>query len=555
MKTFKTFREQRQEAINKLVELGVMHYVKDLNTYHGRAGNGSGWQVNPNFNNAGNNTGNRNVSKISVLYTGEFDIAKRFASARRSTYNPQIETYKIVPQSQDYVIFDRTFNIGSLTPRQRAEFASAMETLTSIPVLKLSPIKFEHREAYPYIRQEIRRRFSQMPSGLFRDEDIEDVCISLTNNTSVMRVFKTESEMRECVTKIIAASNTKRLMRLVPNAQLRNTLRGNDSMEITIDGGDQFSVKISPECALNLCKEIGIVGAKEAVYSATLDEDIDIVEYFDLKSVVTEQQLSDKTNHANEVFGKLSGNVESIIKDKEVVEFFQNASAKELMQYIYQNPKIADMLSKSSGVWEGYTVGQHIEAVLTFLDEYKINEIPKQVLPLMKIAILAHDLGKGYAVDPNSPWYGKHKEANKAFAHELYSELGVDPQYTEIIDFIFTEGQDFTSQYYFGKPNNESIVQGKDEINRNMQRSCYNIVNRLLNGSASISDARGLQKLCITLQQCDSGAYTRYATINAGDGLYYCGGSDRFTKSFTIGSDGNPRLKTYKDEHIATHKV
>lgn len=555
MKTFKTFSEQKKEAISKLVELGLMHYVKDLDTYHGRAGNGSGWQVNPNFNNAGNNTGNRNVSKISVLYTAELDIARRFASARRSVNNSQTETYKIVPQSPDYVIFDRTFDISTLTPMQKVEFASAMEKLTTISILKLLPIKFEYRDAYPYIREEIQRKFSQVPCGLFRDDDINDVCNNLVKNSAAMQTFKTESEMRDCVTQIIAASNSKRLMRLVPNAQLRSTLRGSDTIDVTIDGGNQISVRISSECALNLCKEIGIVGAKEAVCSATLDEEIDIVEYFDLKGVVTEQQLNDKNNRTNEIFSQISPKVEGIIADEGVIKFFQHASAKEIMQYVCQNEKLAKIFSMSAGVWEGYTVGQHTEAVLNFLDDYKAKEIPEQILPLIRVAILAHDIGKGFAADPNSAWYGKHKEANKVFAHELYAELGVDPQYMPLLDFMFTEGQDFTSQYYFGKSNNQSIEQGKEEINRNMQTACYNVAKQIFNDGDLVSAARGLQKLCIILQQCDSGSYTRYSTINAGNGLFYHGGSDRFTKSFTVGNDGNPRLKTYKDEQTVSLRV
>lgn len=555
MITLKTFKAQRDEAIRKLVELGVMKYVKDMDIYHGRAGNGSGWKVNPNFNNAGNNTGNRNVAKISVLYTAELDVAKRFARARLTEANPQAETYKIVPQSPDYVIFDRTFEISSLTPRQMAEFNQAIRTLTQISICKLSPIQFEYRTAYPHIKAEIQRRYAQTEYGLFKDGDIDEICNNLTNNSNVMRCFKDKSELEECVTQIISASNSRRLMQLVPSAQLGNALSDAGSMLVSTPEGKQFTVKTSTQYVLSLCNELGIVGVKGYVHSATLHEDIEVVEIFNLKSIATEQQLQDTANATSERFGEISPKINSIFADQEVNKFFQEASASEIMQYVYQNKKLKDIFLKSSGVWEGYTVGQHTEAVLKFLDDYKLAEIPKQILPFIKIAILAHDIGKGYAIDRNSEWRGKHKLANKAFARELFAELGVDSKYWGMLDFIFAEGQEFTSFYYFGGSKQGDVAQQKDEINRNMLLECQTVLRQTFNANPSMNEIKALQKLCIVLQHCDSGAYTRYATINGGEKLYYHGGSDNFTSSFVIGSDGNPRLKTFKDIPTFTSKL
>ena len=169
------------------------------------------------------------------------------------------------------------------------------------------------------------------------------------------------------------------------------------------------------------------------------------------------------------------------------------------------------------------------------------------MLPVIKIAILSHDIGKGYATDASSMWYGKHKQANQMVAHDLYKELEIDAKYIKLLDFIFTEGQDFTSQYYFGKGDN---AQNKEEIDVKMKEVCENILRQTFKSDVTDYEICSLQKLCITLQQCDSGAYTRFATINGGQNGFYLGGSDRFTKSFTIGKDGNPRLKTYQDEQI-----
>ena len=71
------------KAVNILAKLGAVKYVKDTDMYHGRAGDGSEWEVDPNFNNAGNSTGNQNVYSVSGLYSGEYDVAKSFAEKQR----------------------------------------------------------------------------------------------------------------------------------------------------------------------------------------------------------------------------------------------------------------------------------------------------------------------------------------------------------------------------------------------------------------------------------------------------------------------------------------
>lgn len=75
----KSDKQLRQEAIAVLVELGVCRYLKDIDLYHGRANSdGKRFSVR-NLDNSGDNTGNRNVSSMSGLYTAQKDIATEFA--------------------------------------------------------------------------------------------------------------------------------------------------------------------------------------------------------------------------------------------------------------------------------------------------------------------------------------------------------------------------------------------------------------------------------------------------------------------------------------------
>ena len=65
----------KKDSIDILVKLGQLIPFDDkLTLYHGRAKSyyeSEEWRVKSDFNNAGNNTGNRNIQDIPVLYAGD----------------------------------------------------------------------------------------------------------------------------------------------------------------------------------------------------------------------------------------------------------------------------------------------------------------------------------------------------------------------------------------------------------------------------------------------------------------------------------------------------
>ena len=75
-------QSEKYLARQELIQLGLVSKLSDIDLYHGRAGDGSGWEVDPAFNNAGNNTGNRNVNKRPALNTSDMETAKAFSRSR-----------------------------------------------------------------------------------------------------------------------------------------------------------------------------------------------------------------------------------------------------------------------------------------------------------------------------------------------------------------------------------------------------------------------------------------------------------------------------------------
>ena len=158
MSQMKIHEERRRQAIEILVELGAVNYFSDLDLYHGRAGNGSGWEVKTNFNNAGNATGNRNVNKVSGLYVAEEKIATEFAETRATQlYGTQPEVYKIVSTDKDSVLFNTMFDRKQLSPKDQLRYDQAMKDLTLSTVTQGNPIKFEHREAWKIVIQYLQK--------------------------------------------------------------------------------------------------------------------------------------------------------------------------------------------------------------------------------------------------------------------------------------------------------------------------------------------------------------------------------------------------------------
>ena len=552
MEILQTYAERKKSALDTLVKLGAMIYAKDIETYHGRAGDGSKWEVDPTFNNAGNNTGNSNVYDVSGLYTTDSQHAKEFATKRRRSHTQTADVYKIVAKDEDLAVVVQGFSVASLSKQQQDEYYQAISVLAQFPITEMVPIPFEYRSIYAEVKKVIQQQYKTVESGLFKDEDIENVINTLATNPDVRKVFGSKQKLIDFITGLLSASNTKRLISMFPANLIRQFLDGEDKISVKM-GESDFEISINSKYVSAWCAKNGIIGSKGKVTSATLCKTIDIVTFFDTKKIETEAQQGERIEYMNRLFEGLSLNLSDFIQDEEINTFLQKASASEVMQFICQDEKCYKLFEKDAGLWEGYTVGQHTEAVLDFLGKYKLEEIHPQLLPFIKVAILAHDIGKGFASDSKSMWAGKHKDANKVMANFLFNALGIDAKYRKLINFIFTESQDFTSKYYFDATNSSSpelTATQKQYISDEMQKACKEILTQTLGVEPTEEEIYALQKICIILQQCDSGAYTRYATLKDKSGLYYTGGNDRFTSSFVIGKNGMPRLKTFQDEDV-----
>ncbi len=79
------------------------------------------------------------------------------------------------------------------------------------------------------------------------------------------------------------------------------------------------------------------------------------------------------------------------------------------------------------GELERFTLGEHTETVLRMFDETFADVLPAKLLPVMRLIILTHDLGK-----PEAVRHGKkndQKEFNLKEGGGFFNELGIEKIY------------------------------------------------------------------------------------------------------------------------------
>jgi hypothetical protein len=209
------FEYERKKAVDTLVSLGAVRYVRDMDLYHGRAGDGSEWEVDPKFNNGGNNTGNRNVYKVSGLYAGSQAIAKEFAEKRvRRGAGSVPEVHKIVSYDKNAILFNLNFDEYKLNPANREKYYSALRTLCSFGITQDNPVKYEYKVAVPLINQKCVEIQYKYNTHSFAKEHIDIIFSELKDDERIKRMFPPiPKRIIWCLTICICLRNVKREIR------------------------------------------------------------------------------------------------------------------------------------------------------------------------------------------------------------------------------------------------------------------------------------------------------------------------------------------------------
>lgn len=544
--------QKKLDAIQTLIRVGLLIPASAFTLFHGRVGDGSEWEVDPGFDNSGNKTGNHNISKVSTLYTAmDKESAQAYADWHASHEGGIPEVHEMGIVDQDALIFNRMFKVNNLSPEDRSAYYYALDILTNEPPTKYCPVNFEYRKSYaPIIDQMIRNSFPlDTPIAFSLMKDFSQKVLAAISP-------KSEAEKNAVLllaTSMLEAEATRRALKHDPVAMVTRYL-SRDPCKVAYAqtrSGKFIGTPISNNYLKNWLKDLNVIGSQTEVDSRV--GDIVAVGIFDLHQISKKQTAHKKQQAMHQKYDGLSQEMKDLIPDEALKTLLIEGSPEEILRSMYTSEKIKGLYDLSTGVWEGWNVAKHTMSLIEFFDQNYSHLFTKEMYPLIKLAFLTHDIGKG----KREIFHGRQHEANAYYSQVLLDEVGVPKKYHDLIKFIITESQDYTEQYYLQEPvkkykdgkvsyDKETTITQKEQLLKQLSEKSIMQLEKAFGRTPTPEEVTALMSVCSILQHCDSAAYTRYACVKDSVGIYCHAGNDRFTKSFVL-KDGIPFLKTYED--------
>lgn len=489
-------------ATEVLTKLGLLKRMSDLDLYHGRAKDSSDkvWHVDASFNNGGNATSNRNINDVPALNTSDINTAERFSKARGGN---ESELHHIVSSNPDARIIDRNFDWNKLSTEEKKEIYTAL-TKTLPNISEGAPLDFKDRDI-----------------GLNQSFKIGDIK-SPNSDFLYIKDAKEIANKLQCsenaVLRLGAARNTWQLLKRDPRctgALLGAYLHARNTVRVETDGS-KIDLPINRDFIGSWLKKMDVVGMKMRVDSATLGETIDNYLLFELDDVDTEQRVEGERQYNAKRLGNIALKTHEKLRerhDSSLTDAIANnpyIKPREIVTKAKEIPGFKDLLEASAGVREGYTIEQHTETALGVFDNNYADKLPTAVLPLMRLSLLVHDIGKGQAVKNNEK--ENQQVYNEAYAKDFLALNNIDEKTANLIIAMIGDGMKKTSHW---------IVENREGSGQEMAKFCRDTMRIFLGHEPDTNDVKGLRNLLLVLQSCDSGAYTSMALTNSDRGFSY----------------------------------
>lgn len=499
---------EKYQAIKTLQDSGFLIPMDKLDLYHGRSrgqDEQSSWRVQPDFDNAGDNTGNRNTNGIPALNTslGQ-SVASSYAKHRAYSGNGTPEVYQIASYDQDASIIDSRFDFQSLDWDTQQQFLSAIDkTLPNITAG--APIPFEYRDVAKNLS--IDDFITSNKEGLIYSED-------LSKNASTFNIDKKLNRT------ICAAKNTRTLLHDYPIFfhDLLDAYMGNEDFIFVDDSIDNNSheLPISREYLSNWFREIHAIGIKRRFRSPNILQVFDNYQLFDLEKVNTNAEIDKSHRQTMRRLGKIALAAEKLQSSGNLADALNNnlyIQPQEIIALAKQTPGADKLFEADAGNWEKFTLEEHTETVLRIFDDNFADIMPASTLPIMRLALLVHDIGKSKAAAKND----KKNQAryNTLYATEFMRQNNIEPANRKLILAIIGQGLKYASHYMIDRSSGDE----EEKFNQFCEDT---MKNYLQTDEVDQETVIGFRNMLEVIQTCDSAAYTTMAvTRSARDGIVY----------------------------------
>ena len=428
------------------------------------------------------------------------------------------EVHKVVSTDPDATVLNFEFDVAKLNEEDTKKYHEALRALV-IPMTAGSPVAFEDR-GKPLAFADAVRALA-LDGGVLAIDDLDQLA-------------EKSGLDHELVEQLAGSYNALRFAFLKPTYLASRFLK--HRVDIVTDsitrGEERIDIPLNLEYAQRYFKENHIVGVRDPINSATLNRRAISFSLFDLHKMGSEPQIAYQREQMQQHLGSTAESIGKLLLPEVqpsslFMRYLENPHVRpeELVEAARSVGRFDEVFSMQTGNWEGYTLAEHTATVLRNFDENYADALPVSLLAPMRLAIVAHDLGKPQAALPDAK--KSQKQYNEQYAQEFFQELGINEQLSKPLTAMIGDGEDLAYAVHIRGQNAAAF--------RDFAKAT--LVDAFPKTDIIEQDIRGFMTLCSILQLCDGGAYTSMAVTRSLDGSGTYRNAPSFNGSFSRPTD------------------
>lgn len=434
------------------------------------------------------------------------------------------KVHEIASSDADATIVNTDFAFSKLTADQTQEYFTAMSALMP-KVSAGAPASFNERAA-------MASTYKELLEGFNAKYEKEGLSARVTREEIDNMVADTGASS-ELVSRMAGVINARSY--LLGGITRAANMYVQSNAEFVKDNKAEGDAPLSLEFIGSFMRNAHIVGMSSEISSATLNKDINVISFFDLHKVDASERYDAKRSELADsmqpIAHALEGAFEVSTDTPKILKLLENPYAKPqaIIAEAREVGEFAKEFDADAGNWEGYTLGEHTETVLRNFDENYADKLPVGLLAPIRLALVAHDIGKPASFRANKRYL--QKGYNAKIAGEFFDEISLDDKAQDFLQALIGDGMALTHNV---------LVRNDAGSLEQLRAQGRGALGKLTGAEVTDAMVDGYLEICEALFVCDGGAYTTMAvTRNPKLGYYRNAGS--FDASFKPATDPGKR--------------
>jgi hypothetical protein len=405
----------------------------------------------------------------------------------------QLEIHEILSTDPDARLINFEFNHEKLSAEDKQRYSQALRAL-ALPLTAGSPVAFEHRTQ----AADFWKAIEPLGGKTLEQSDID-------------ALVKQYSLPADLALQMGSAYNSAKYTTLGPGYLASLLLHSRHGIVYGTPriAGVATTVPFNLDYFERYLRSAHIVGVRQPVSSSTLGRGVTSITLFDLEKVGTARSIQNAREVTSKHLGKLAGALDGLADPEaarpELIRLLTDAYAKprDLVAAAMQVEGYKAIYEADAGNWEGFSLAEHSETVLNNFEENFADKLPVELLAPMRLALLAHDLGKPAAVANGDK--ANEQAYNLRQAADFFNKLGVDPKTAKFLSNLIGPGLDLAYQYF--------VRGGGADVAKQLKRLAKESWGLLGEKPEELTNDQllGFVGLCRVMLVCDGGAYTSMA--------------------------------------------